>query len=189
MSLEYAILGFLNYGPSSGYDLKKYFDMSIQHFWHADQSQIYRTLNRLMQQELVKVDVVHQETRPDRKIYHITPAGKEDLQRWLKTSLPPEQERSALLIQVFFAAQVDDEQALAHFRNYAQEMRNLLEVYQQIIQHNVDAPHAGFSKRDVFFWVLTLECGVVNAQAQLAWAESVIARLEKKQYSSTLKKK
>ena len=39
MSLEYAILGFLNYHPYTGYDLKKIFDTSIRHFWPADQSQ------------------------------------------------------------------------------------------------------------------------------------------------------
>ena len=42
MSLEYAILGFLCYKPLSGYDLKKIFDNSVQHFWPADQGQIYR---------------------------------------------------------------------------------------------------------------------------------------------------
>ena len=47
MSLEFAILGFLSYHPSTGYDLKKMFDVSIRHFWPADQSQIYRTLARL----------------------------------------------------------------------------------------------------------------------------------------------
>ena len=52
MSLEYAILGFLNYQPFSGYDLKKLFDTSVRHFWPADQSQIYRTLARLTEQGL-----------------------------------------------------------------------------------------------------------------------------------------
>jgi PadR family transcriptional regulator AphA len=33
MSLEYAILGFLNYHPYTGYDLKKVFDKSVRHFW------------------------------------------------------------------------------------------------------------------------------------------------------------
>ena len=45
MSLDHAILGFLNYKPLSGYDLKKVFDSSVRHFWYADQSQIYRTLS------------------------------------------------------------------------------------------------------------------------------------------------
>ena len=72
MSLEHAILGFLNYGPYSGYDLKKIFDISVQHFWPADQSQIYRTLSRLEDREWVDMDVIEQDDRPDRKEYRIT---------------------------------------------------------------------------------------------------------------------
>ncbi len=79
MSLEHAILGFLNYHPYSGYDLKKIFDTSVQHFWPADQSQIYRTLNRLTEQGYAQVEKVDQENRPDRKVYHITADGRAEL--------------------------------------------------------------------------------------------------------------
>ena len=41
MSLEYVILGLLNYRPLSGYDLKKVFDNAVRHFWPADQSPDY----------------------------------------------------------------------------------------------------------------------------------------------------
>jgi PadR family transcriptional regulator, regulatory protein AphA len=56
MSLDYAILGFLNYHPYTGYDLKKIFDSSVHHFWSADQSQIYRTLARLTDQGLARME-------------------------------------------------------------------------------------------------------------------------------------
>jgi len=58
MSLEFAILGFLNYQPYTGYDLKKIFDTSIRHFWPADQSQIYRTLARLTEQGLAEMEKI-----------------------------------------------------------------------------------------------------------------------------------
>jgi PadR family transcriptional regulator AphA len=32
MSLKHAILGFINYRPLSGYDLKKIFDGSVRYF-------------------------------------------------------------------------------------------------------------------------------------------------------------
>jgi len=48
MALEHAILGFLDYGPMSGYDLKKTFDDSVNHFWTAQQSQIYRALKKMV---------------------------------------------------------------------------------------------------------------------------------------------
>jgi len=88
MSLEYAILGFLNYGESSGYDLKKMFDTSIRHFWSADQSQIYRTLSKLVKKQWVTMHLVEQVDKPNRKVYTITEAGKEGLYQWLKTPLP-----------------------------------------------------------------------------------------------------
>ena len=65
----------MNYRPYSGYDLKKIFDTSVRHFWPADQSQIYRTLSRMSEKGWVEIEVIHQESRPDRKEYRITPAG------------------------------------------------------------------------------------------------------------------
>lgn len=47
MSLKHALLGFLNYGPHTGYELKKVFDISVAHFWNAELSQIYPSLKAL----------------------------------------------------------------------------------------------------------------------------------------------
>ena len=80
MSLEYAILGFLNYHPYSGYDLKKVFDNLVRHFWPADQSQIYRTLSNLIQTWLGEMEVIEQNDRPDRKVYSITETGQVNCQ-------------------------------------------------------------------------------------------------------------
>ncbi len=76
MSLEHAILGFLNTRARSGYDLKtRCFDVEAKAFWSADQAQIYRTLERLKTARLVNATVRRQSGKPDRKLYEITPAG------------------------------------------------------------------------------------------------------------------
>lgn len=46
MGLQHGILGFLNYGPCSGYELTKAFHSSVQFFWPAQTSQIYLTLGK-----------------------------------------------------------------------------------------------------------------------------------------------
>src|SRR5512146_187920 len=132
MSLEFAILGFLNYHPYTGYDLKKIFDTSIRHFWPADQSQIYRTLARLTGLGFAKVEKVPQEDRPDRKVYHITEAGRAELLRWLASPPPLDDPRSAPLIQVFFTGQLSDQEILAKFEGFAEMMRFILAQYEQI---------------------------------------------------------
>ena len=178
MSLDHAILGFLNYHPYTGYDLKKIFDSSVQHFWPADQSQIYRTLTRLTEQGFVKMEKVPQEDRPDRKVYHITEAGRAELIRWLAGPPPMDLPRSASLIQVFFSGQLSDEEVLAKFEGFAALMRMILAQYDQvpgkIEVHNAEIG----SPREYFFWMLTLENGLRSMRANLEWAESVIERIK-----------
>ncbi len=178
MSLEYAILGFLNYHPYSGYDLKKIFDNSVRHFWPADQSQIYRTLSRLTEQGYARMEKIPQEDRPDRKVYHITEAGRADLLKWLAGPPPLGEPRSASLIQVFFAGQLSDQEILAKFEEVAAILRMVLAQYDQIpaalgpYQQEIDSP------REHFFWMLTLENGIRSMRASLEWAESVIDRIK-----------
>jgi DNA-binding PadR family transcriptional regulator len=178
MSLEHAILGFINYGPKTGYDLKKVFDLSVRHFWPADQSQIYRTLARLAERGWAEVETVPQEGRPARKVYHITKDGREALRHWLTTSLPHEEVRSASLIQIFFAGQLSDEEILTMFRREAIRVRKVLEHYDQVPQETQAIMDEVGVPRETFFWMLTLECGIRGAKAHLAWVESVIQRLE-----------
>ena len=178
MSLDYAILGFLNYHPYSGYDLKKIFDTSVRHFWPADQSQIYRTLSRLTEQGNVEMEKVPQENRPDRKVYHITEAGRTELMQWLSGPPPIDSQRSAPLIQVFFAGQLSDEEALAKFESFAAIMRAALAQYNQVTDHIGPFQDEIPSAREHFFWMLTLENGIANMRANLAWAESVITRIK-----------
>ena len=178
MSLDYAILGFLNYHPYSGYDLKKIFDVSIRHFWPADQSQIYRTLARLTKDGWVEMEKVQQEDHPDRKVYHITDTGRAELRRWIAGPPPMSEPRSAPLIQVFFSGQLSNEEILAKFEEYAAMMRAILNLYEQVpgqigpFQQEISQP------REHFFWMLTLENGIANMRANLAWAESVIERIK-----------
>jgi PadR family transcriptional regulator AphA len=178
VSLEHAILGFLNYHPYSGYDLKKIFDSSVRHFWSADQSQIYRTLSRLEENGWALMEKVPQEDRPDRKVYHITESGREELRGWISGPPPMGESRSAPLIQVFFSGQLSDEEVLEKFEGYAAIMRAILSQYEQVTEQIGPFQEEITSPREHFFWLLTLENGIANMRANLAWAESVIARIK-----------
>jgi PadR family transcriptional regulator, regulatory protein AphA len=178
MSLEFAILGFLNYHPYTGYDLKKIFDSSVRHFWSADQSQIYRTLANLTERSLVGMEKVPQEDRPDRKVYHITDSGIEELRKWIAGPAPMDEPRSAPLIQVFFSGMFSDEEILQKFEGFAEIMRMLLARYDQVPDQLGPYEKEITSPREHFFWMLTLENGICNMRANLEWAESIIERIK-----------
>lgn len=178
MSLEHAILGFLQYRSLTGYDLKKIFDTSVRHFWPADQSQIYRTLSKLEENGLAEKEIVHQEDRPDRKVYQITDTGREELNSWLGTPMQFGEHRSAPLIQVFFAGQLSDEEVLKIFERAAGFVRKGLEQYDLISENMADYSEYVDSPREFYFWMLTLEAGKASAKANLKWMESVIQRIK-----------
>lgn len=177
MSLEYAILGFLNNHPYTGYDLKKIFNTSVRHFWPADQSQIYRTLSRMTDKGWTDIEVIRQESRPDRKIYHITDDGREELYRWLTTPLPPDQPRSADMIQVFFAGGLSDEEVLEMLERAAEGIRAGLAQYQHIPREIEAYSEYTNSPREFFFWMLTLDVGVHTLESNLIFIENLIQRI------------
>ena len=175
MSLEYAILGFLNYKPMSGYDLKKMFDDSVRHFWYADQSQIYRTLNRLYEQEWVTREVIEQEDRPDRKVYSITTQGREALRKWLVSRPNEGAPHSSPLIQVFFAGQFPDEVVVKLFEFADAVTERMLATYGEVPAKIEEYREMLHSDREMYFWNATLDLGMRLAKAQQEWARDLIA--------------
>lgn len=114
MTLEHAILGFLDRGPMTGYDLKtRCFDEAVGHLWTADQAQVYRTLERLSRQGLVRSRAVPQRGKPDRRVFTITTKGRAELMAWLRRApaLPPL--RDPLLVQLSLSAELPDDELIA----------------------------------------------------------------------------
>lgn len=182
MSLKHAILGFLCYLPLSGYDLKKAFDNSVQHFWPANQSQIYRTLAELEENGLVTKEVIKREERLDVKIYHVTESGRTELHQWLAHPLPEHDDREPFLIQVYFSGQLNDAEVLHLFRQKLRETEERLAVYELVYEMIQNTPQRIDDPRAIFFSVLTLEAGYVNNKSIAAWLRSAIERIETKDY-------
>lgn len=184
MSLDHAILGFLQCGPMSGYDLKAVFDLSVQHFWPADQSQIYRTLSRTAESGWASVEVVEQEDRPDRKIYHITDSGEAELHRWLSTPLPRKGERIQDLVQIFFAGSLSDDEIKGIFAYHAEDLRQALQRLRAVPERVAERKcESACDPRSGFFRMLTLEYGIRMTEASLAWVEDVLNRLEQGEHT------
>ncbi len=178
MSLKHAILGFLTYRPFTGYDLKKFFDESVRHFWSAPQSQIYRTLKRLEEEKWVWMEMVEQEDRPDRKVYHITDEGRAELHRWLTTPLDLARIRHKWLVQVFFAHQLPDEEITALFEARAQKLRQKLELFRTGVQAVIERRFAEErSERTRRLWQFTLDYGIAHIEWELQWIESALEEL------------
>ena len=182
MSLEYAILGFLQYKPISGYDMKKMFDTSIKHFWPADQSQIYRTLSKLKKEDLIDMKLIIQENRPNSKIYSLTEKGEEVFLNWLSKPVGIEESRVPWLMQVFFAARLSDDMIISIFQQTAKQIRRKTVAHEEITRLQSIVDDESLSQRDLFFIELTYDYGSMLRNSVLQWIEKAIKRIEEKKY-------
>lgn len=182
MSLKHAILGFLSYGDTTGYELKQRFDQSIQHFWPANLSQIYPTLNQMEKDGLLTMKVEYQEKLPPRKIYKITDDGIEELNQWLKEPLDLQPVREAFLIKVFFGNRMKKEEMLSLLKDQLVRHEEQLQAYQGSVQECLDQgiKHSGLIKEGVF-WGLTLKAGALHEKAWIQWLEEAIAKIKEEE--------
>lgn len=83
-TLKYAILGLLNRGEMTGYDIKKAFDdRALYNFWHAEHSQVYPELAKLVEEGLVEYETVVTGEKLEKKLYRLTEKGAKDFHDWL----------------------------------------------------------------------------------------------------------
>lgn len=104
MDVRTLCLAVLSKGEASGYEIKKAFEEGpFAHFQSASFGAIYPALARLTEEAMVTLTEHAQDGKPDKKMYRLTPAGREALFATLEISPGPDQIRSDLLFLLFFA--------------------------------------------------------------------------------------
>jgi DNA-binding PadR family transcriptional regulator len=89
MPIQHAVLALLAAGPSHGYQLKGDFEANVGPQWGPlNIGHLYQVLDRLSRDDLVSSERQPQSVKPDRVVYSITPAGREELARWLGEASP-----------------------------------------------------------------------------------------------------
>lgn len=178
MGLQHGILGFLNYGPCSGYELTKAFQSSLHFFWPAQTSQIYQTLNRLEAAAYITHETVIQTGKPNKNVYSILPAGRAELLRWLsEQGRATDGYKSEFLMKVFFAENLPPWQAITMLRTYADGCRAWLAGLDSVPQ-NIEEYGKLTEASAPVYWAFTAQFGRDYAQMCIAWAENCIKKLE-----------
>jgi len=182
MSLKHGLLGLLNYIPMSGYELIKDFNESLGLFWHTTGSQIYYDLSAMEEKGWLISERIIQEDKPNKRVYTITPQGKAELVRWL--SAPPTttkssiKQRNALLIRIFFGAEVDKEKTLELLRSFRDECLEVIKSM-DVIDDAISQAKGEIHPNSATYWGLAAECGYIMNKARIMWAEKAISTLEK----------
>jgi len=176
MDLRSTILGLLDWQPASGYDLKRIISGSEIFYWSGNNNQIYKSLLELQRAGLVTCQVQEQENLPAKKIYTISEAGRQELQRSLLEEPQLPENHKNFLIQLAWAEQLSDAQVLELMTKYESEIAARLIMHQAQAQRNSRTPAR--SEREQYLWRRIAENLVQTYQAELDWVQQTRQGIE-----------
>jgi DNA-binding PadR family transcriptional regulator len=184
VSLKYGLLGLLNYGKLSGYDLDKAFKDSLAFFWQGQTSQIYRELGGMEKAGWISSEIEFQTGRPNKKWYTLTTRGKEEFMTWLSSPEGAVEEmlrvRSSFLMRLFFAGELPSEHTAAMLQNVrdacARALENMSPVPENVEKYQTMIPNANRA----LYWRMVMFFGEGYYKAIADWADSMLLFLKKK---------
>jgi len=172
-----AIMQRLERSPMSGYELKKRFASSLGSGWRAYDTQIYRELKALERVGLVIGRAEKGARGPSRRIFSLTPEGRQALLAWLQTPLDDTWYKSELTLRIWsidlIPVDILDEllsgvqNATAAYLHQLSERRR--ELHEQYGPPEVASDPHGVGHQ------LILEFDTQVAELKLAWIDRVRA--------------
>jgi PadR family transcriptional regulator, regulatory protein AphA len=171
---RYAILGALTLAPMSGYELKRFADESVAHFWAESYGQIYPILKQLLGDGLIAARPDRRSVARGRTVYAITERGREVLARWLAEPAEHQVRRIEILLKLFFARNAAPGDIVRVVERFRAEHLGRLARY--------DATEARLRAErgehpDLPYWLITLSYGRHVSRGLVAWADETLAAL------------
>ncbi|MFM2044392.1 MAG: hypothetical protein RLY86_2968 [Pseudomonadota bacterium] len=150
MDVKTLCLGVLSRGDASGYEIRKAFEEGpLSHFSDAGFGSIYPALKRLLEDGLIAIARHGTESRPDKKVYRITPTGRHALYQALTEKPGPDKLRSDFMFMLSFGH-------LLPPRHLDRIITDRVEEYRRLADGIVDSDGAHGTPGEMFVQGLSL---------------------------------
>ncbi|MGO8694401.1 MAG: PadR family transcriptional regulator [Rectinemataceae bacterium] len=173
---RFALLGLLNFGPASGYEIKKICDHSIAHFWNENYGHIYPMLKELADEGLVTPHNETQTGHPPRTVYKITAAGKGKLREWVEQPVARTPPRVEILLKFVFSDNIPRSKTIALLEgeiHSARETAATFAAVEEELKSHADDP-AGANAP---LWLASVDYGKRYIRMHIKWCEDQIRSL------------
>lgn len=171
---QYALLGLLSKSPMSGYDIKSLMQKMSQFYWSESNAQIYPTLKKLENEEMLTSSLDQSSGKREKRIYSITPQGKAKLMKWLKEPAEPSVYREELLLKLNLGQHVPDSEIKQWIQDHLIGLQAKQITLNAIIKH-VQEDHEG--RPDQPYLLMTYDFYIHQINANIRWCRESLEKL------------
>lgn len=172
MTVRNTLIGLLVQQPRHGYELHAAFEAMVggENIWDVKPSQIYTTLSRLKESGLITEIATGKDRGPEKRIFQITPKGKQELIEWLSTPVLGKHQRDEFFIKLMIglaAGEVDPYTII-----YSQRIG----LYREL--HNVTKQRESLDPTVQLAHVMMLDRVIMHLEADLNWLSMIESRID-----------
>ncbi|HEX2280656.1 MAG TPA: helix-turn-helix transcriptional regulator [Thermomicrobiales bacterium] len=169
MAIEQTLLGLLAREPRHGYELTKEFmpETTLGDIVHLESGMLYAHLKKLQKEGWVTSQLEAQESRPPRRVFSITDAGRAELQRWLGEPVSKTRDiRLDFLLKLYTAQE--------HNPHLAEK---LIGDQRAVCERLIESLREQMAAEEDDFRRLVLEMRLAQNAALLSWLRRAAGRL------------
>lgn len=172
MTVRHSLLGLLVQQPRYGYELRAAFTALAggSENWNVTPAQIYTTLNRMRESGLVEIEPTDNNSSSEKRKFTITPAGLEELNRWLLTDVRDEPQQDAFYLKLMLSRDLD----FVDTNRLIQIQRNGL--YRDL--HRITQTREKMDQRTELARIMIMDKAIMHLEADLRWLDMVESRLD-----------
>ncbi len=165
INIRYLLLGLLMQEPMTGYDIKGLLESFSWLIGSPSYGSLYPALHGLLEDGYVAVNVIDNEEKPSRKVYHITDQGRKALKAWINKPVNKDPSLKAFLMHLILADNYSREGLIAYLNHrHAQVIERHTALLNLLQEDDRQQP-------------LALEYGLAMAKQELSWLEKMLDRL------------
>lgn len=175
--MEFVILGLLALQSMTVYEINKALQRSVSLFYSAS----FGSINAAIRKILEKGWIIGQETIENgrnKRIFHLTPAGREAFQDWLVSDIEAEKVKDPALTRLYFMGLSDPQERIRLLEAHLQQLRQILDKLDLIHQQSASLQIAPEWQTVATFQLLTLQYGRDFYAFNIRWYGSLLESLK-----------
>ncbi len=177
--MEFVILGLLALQAMTVYEINKALENSISLFYSASFGSINAAIGRMLKKGWISGEEKVESGR-NKKIFHLTSAGREAFQNWLGSEIEAEKVKDPALTRLFFMGMLPIEQRISVLERHIETLQQTC-VTLQAIQEQANCIELPQDLNEVYACqMLTLQYGLDFYRFNIQWYQDLLDELRKK---------
>lgn len=174
--IDNILLGLLSKKELTIYDIKIIMDKSISQFYSNSFGSINPAIKKLEKNKMLTYSESVENSRL-RKVYKITPRGKEKYRDWLKEPIKQGRLKDEVLIRIFFMADSDKKQRKKLIQDYLEEL-NSSKMSLKKKKEEIDSIQFNLQQKEgIKYQLSTLQFGIDYLTFKEKWFQELLADL------------